>query len=156
MDLLNCSQVFIMEIHTTGCCRYSSSLFCFSDETCAGGCWAFGMLHVRVFHNVPKDVLMGTERSVFSASFLQLDCVQDILQGIPGVIHCGHSKDSLWKPNESFTGMIAVQYGQNQKVFCCCYIQTCTQHRPTASALSVLCNVPLKLLRLALLSIWER
>lgn len=93
---------------------------------------------------------------LFSASFLQSDGAQDVLQGIHGVVHCGHSQDSLWKPNESFRGITDVQHGQNQKVLCCCYIQICIQHSPTVSAVSMPCNIPLKLLRLALLSIWEK
>ena len=69
MDLLNGSQVFLMEIHPTGCCRCSSSLFSSPGGTCGGACWLFGVLHVSLSHSVPKDVLMDTERAASPCQF---------------------------------------------------------------------------------------
>lgn len=138
-----------------GCCRCRTSLFSFPGETWTRDCWALGMLNIRVIHRLPKDILMGLRGEFLSASLLQLCCAQDVLESSPGVRRCKHYKDSLWKPNKSFWGSAAVQHRQSQKLLFCWYIQTHTQHRPTISAVPVPCRIPLKLLRLVLLSFWE-
>lgn len=108
--------------------------------------WAFGVLRVRVIHNTPKDVLTGTERA---ASPWQFPPAQDVLEGIPGVRR--RALKAEWK----LQGCCSCTTWTKPEAPLLLLCPNTHWTRTHCISVSVPCRTPLKLPRLALLSVWE-